>query len=397
MSRLRSRTSLIQPAGLAGLALLGAAAGCTEASSPTELNPEGPPMVMQMFMLERVTTGTITREVTGLAFGDHPDFPAEDDRQVTNAVVFSPASQRLRVVVDELLVGNYLEEIACRDGSYQRVPVGSTPDDIANCSVQDDVLASTCVGEYAVCIGPNGPIGVLDEDENGSADDTRFIQGAARIDCGDGLEVPLSLSGSFWQPSGNQQVPAAGGFNALGPAVILQPGGLGLPTGSDCSVTFADTIVDKSGNRLCAPPDGDITQDCEPGDTSLLTFRTEAFAIKGSVPQNNQTNVGLRISTSNDNARMILQFNVALVQVDGAGNLPADAFTLLEGDTDITSEVVATRDAAPAVNQVTLLLPGGFQPSTTYTLTVGEGMRDPFGLPFPAGDAASITWTTISN
>ena len=53
--------------------------------------------------------------------------------------------------MDELLVGNALEEIACRavvdDDAFARVPLGATPDDIAKCTVAQDVLKARCIGD----------------------------------------------------------------------------------------------------------------------------------------------------------------------------------------------------------------------------------------------------------
>jgi len=132
------------------------ATACGENPSATNLVPEGPPKVRQVFMAERVTDdGGVTRVLQSIAFGDHPDFYKVneiDDREVINATVAS--TQRIRVVMDELLLGNYLEQIQCRDGTYQSVPEGATPDDIAACAVANDVLAQTCTGPYAVCLGP---------------------------------------------------------------------------------------------------------------------------------------------------------------------------------------------------------------------------------------------------
>lgn len=90
------------------------------------------------------------------AFGTHPQVTSEDQAHpVTSA---KAVSNKLRIIVDELLVGNYLEEIQCRapvdNDAYDIVPLGATPDDIARCSVAKDLLPSSCPGAntLSVCI-----------------------------------------------------------------------------------------------------------------------------------------------------------------------------------------------------------------------------------------------------
>lgn len=363
-----------------------AAAGCADSSSATELVPEGPPMIRQVMMTERVVTATGTsRNVQALAFGEHADFNrvynVVDDGMVVTGTVGSTFN--IRVILDELLIGNYLEEIACRDGTYQPVPEGATPDNIAACSVQADVLPSTCTGPYAVCLGPDGPIGVLDDDEDGTSDDTRMIAGAAKIVCNDGsIEVPLSQTGSFWQPSGNQQVPALGGFNAVGPAIILASVA-GLPTDSDCGLEFDGSVVDKEHVRLCAPEGGLPENGCDPGDVSLVTWHTEPIRVVGSNPPDTQTGVALPAG----DARILVLFNTPMDESIGA-----DAFTLTEGGVERT-DITAARDVMTPTT-VVVTVPGGYLPSTEYVLTIETGLTDAFGIPIPSTETATVTFTT---
>jgi len=57
--------------------------GCDSAGSSEGLNPAGPPEVLQVFVRERDGADLAAH----LAFGDHPDIPADaDDRDVTDAV-----------------------------------------------------------------------------------------------------------------------------------------------------------------------------------------------------------------------------------------------------------------------------------------------------------------------
>ena len=145
------------------LAVLAPAAGCEDPVSATGLNPEGPPMVQQVFMREPDATGRIE---TVLAFGSHAEVPMTRTRAVTQA---TPLRQSLRVVMDELLLGNYLEEVQCtaRTGvtncpQYSHIPECATPDDIARCA-EPDTLDARCHGELAVCLNPDGvPCGIRD-------------------------------------------------------------------------------------------------------------------------------------------------------------------------------------------------------------------------------------------
>ncbi|MCI0545573.1 MAG: hypothetical protein L0Z49_14200, partial [Actinobacteria bacterium] len=62
MSRLTILGSFLLTAGLA--------AGCGENPSATNLNPEGPPMVRQVFMQERITdAGGVSRVTQSRAIG----------------------------------------------------------------------------------------------------------------------------------------------------------------------------------------------------------------------------------------------------------------------------------------------------------------------------------------
>src|SRR5207253_6117887 len=127
---------------IAALALA-ATAACTDTNSATNLHPDGPPKVEQVRLWEDYTDSAMNRlQRRVFAFGSHPMAPSDDVHPVTSAV---PNTQKIRVIMDQLLAGNRLEEISCRgvvgpDGAYDRVPDGATPDDIALCSVAADVL-----------------------------------------------------------------------------------------------------------------------------------------------------------------------------------------------------------------------------------------------------------------
>jgi len=290
MSSSRFGLARFAPAGALLASLLGVAA-CTDTNSATNLNPDGPPMVQQVRMNEEfVDSSGTTNQRRVFGFGTHPMATAEEEHAVTTALA---TGQDLRIIIDELLVGNNLEEIQCRGvvdtDAFDSVPLGATPDDIAACSVTNDLLKASCKGDHAVCICHNDagcglvakgePVGVLDVNQDGAADNTSFKAGAVGIKCGT-IDVPIDLDNSYWTPSGDQQVPAAGGFDALGPAIVLVPQGA-LPTNIACGLTFSADVVDKQGNQVCAPPNGDIHQNCTPGDVSAFTFTTVPLKVNG--------------------------------------------------------------------------------------------------------------------
>ncbi len=373
-----------------GLSLTVGLAGCSEEGTSTLLNPEGPPMVRQVFVTERVTvttdTGSITRTIPQLAFGTHPDFTNENDSTGVTAAV-ARGSQRLRIVIDELLVGNALEEIACADGSFSRIPLGTTPDDIAKCAGKN---LTKCTGDKAVCIGADGPLGILDENDDGAADDLQMIDGAVTLEC-DGQVMPHDLTQSFYQPSGNQQIPAGPiGIDGIGPAIIIIPSDQGLKTSSNCTLTFNAEVTDKSGNQICAPPGGDVnrTDDCAPGDTSKITFGVEPLRLTGNDPSDGATGIRLTASASTD-SQVLLQFNAA---IDAAS---LTAITLTEGGTAVATSRYTVELNPDDATIMTLTLTGGYLPLTEYVVTVASGatgIKDIHGGELPA--PITITFTT---
>ncbi|MEO8553079.1 MAG: Ig-like domain-containing protein [Kofleriaceae bacterium] len=351
---------------------------CTDQSSFTNLNPDGPPALAEVRLKETYqdsgsSTSFLSRRV--FAFGTFPAAPDDQNHAVSTASV---TGQSLRIIMDELLVGNNLEEVQCRgpvdDDAFSSVPLGATPDDIAACSVNSDALKSSCKGDHAVCIcqidagcgavAKGDPVGVLDVNSDGAADNTTFKAGAVGIQCGS-IAVPIDLDISYWNPSGDQQVPAAGGYDALGPAIILAPKGGLLPTNIKCGLTFADSIVDKQGEKVCAPPAGrpkscdgkleDCPQDlmCTPGDLSAFSFSTDALRV---------TVLGIT-----DNAMNVSTTNPIFVNA----NAPLDPATAQ----NIT---------------ITPPPPGGF----TITLTMSSQVKFTFTTPLAAATTYTITFPT---
>jgi hypothetical protein len=392
-------------------ALAAGAVGCTDYDSNTDLNPDGPPMIRQVRM-RAVTTDALGNPTTTtvFAFGEHPDATEKDypagvpNSPVTGAVL----NNKFRVIVDELLVGNNLEEIACRapvdSDAYSAVPEGATPEDIANCAVAKDALPARCPAtmSHAVCIcqidagcgtvEKGQPVGVLDVNQDGAADDTRMIAGAAGIRCGS-IDVPIDLNNSYWNPSGNQNKPAMGGFDALGPAIVIAPDSAAphngaLPSGQNCQLVFSPNVVDKTGHELCTPPGGAVeTIDdqgnhhkttCTEGDTSGFTFDTQAFTIRNNSFMDGATGV----SRTNDvilvaSAPIDPSSYTAAITVTGPGNTPVTGYTISQ----------------PMPQSLRIKWNGSLSATTTYTLSISSALEDTYDLPVTP---VTFTFTTGS-
>jgi hypothetical protein len=381
------------------------ASACTDTESATDLNPEGPPMIRQV-RLKAVNTdanGSVsTRRV--FAFGTHPlaattDYPALG---ANSMVTIAATGQSMRIIMDELLVGNYLEEIACRGPldaagtAYDRVPLGATPDDIAKCASARDVLGTQCPGTmtHAVCLCKddggcggadpmktcgreqckNDPVGVLDVNQDGAADDTRLIAGSVGIKCG-AMDIPMDQNASYWNPSGDQNKPAMGGFDALGPALVLAPAAA-LPTNLDCLLNFAPNIVDKQGVQVCAPTNGDVEQNCTPGDVSAFKFKVEALRVTNQSFANNQMGV-------DRSAPVILVANAAIAPAT------VTAVTVTQNGAPFTGFTLSL--PLPTSLKITWN-PPGLAAMTTYVINVATTLTDTYGQPLP--QMISYTFTT---
>jgi len=272
-------------------------------------------------------------------------------------------------------------------------------------------LARTCHAGIpnSVCLGPDGPVGVQDRmPVDGAADHNQFIQGSVGIRCGatdarggEGqgrfstggqgpgsspperavINVPIDVEKSYWQPSGNQQIPASpAGIEALGPAIVLRPK-FGLPMGASCTIVFAEEVVDKDGIRPCAPPNGDIDADCTPGDTSAVTFGVEPMDLV-TVPKDGDANVP-RIG------EITLDFNAIM-----NGPRLLEEVVVAKGGVRVTGFVLV-ENLEPDRPSYKLKLPGGFEASTAYTVTVPATVVDRFEQPL--GYDVTFQFTTAAN
>lgn len=367
------------------IAALALASACSSSDSFTDLNTDGPPEILQVRLRESYRDSTsrlLDRRV--FAFGSHPMATDEDAHPVSAATA---SRQQLRIIFDELLVGNMLEEVACRapvdDDAFDVVPLGATPDDIAACAVPNDSLAGSCGGPRAVCLchldagcgdhAKGEPVGVLDVNQDGAADNTGFRRGAVGVRCGD-IDVPIDLDMSYWNPSGDQQVPAKGGFEALGPAIVLVPRDGVLPTNRTCGLTFASDVVDKQGEAVCAPPMGrpsDCTTtlkgaDCEaglvcsPGDVTAFSFKVEPLRIDFT-PADGATGVNPADAIYGNANTRLSAASLAGITITGGAVVPSFTVT------------------ASLPTQVKIDFTAPLAAATTYTLTIPVTVTDTFG------------------
>ncbi len=321
-------------------------AGCTVGTET--LRDEGPPEILQVLVRERVVVegdeGDSHVELgSRLAHGDHADIdPDLDDRAVDAAV--ARGGQRIRIVLDELLRGNRLEEIPCADGSWSRVPDGTGVDDIAACAGAD---LGRCDG---VCVGAAGPVGIRDDNGDGAIDDTRLIDGMVTLRCGDEV-VALDVERSYYQPSGSQLISTGSlGTDALGPAVVLVPA-VGLRPGARCGLAFAGDVVDKQDQPVAGAAD--------------VAFTVEPFLLIDSHPAAGAADVALTDPDSPD-ATITLALNATLdaATLAGAVTVTADG-ALVAG---ATLQVAPDDDAT-----VLITVPGGFTAGAAYQVTVAGG------------------------
>jgi hypothetical protein len=379
---------------------LSAVTGCTETESATNLKPEGPPMIEQVLLTESIFDASgISTDNRVFTFGTLPGLDPSEQHEVSSAAV---TNQKLRIVFDEILKGNRLEEIECRanvgpDGAFARIPDGTTPDDIAKCAVAKDVLPASCKGEHAVClceqdagcivgtdmVKKGDPVGVQDVNADGAADHHRFIPTAVQLVCGSAT-ISADPSLSYWYPSGDQQPPAVGGFDAIGPAVVFiaqaQMNGATIPTNQTCTLKFADDVVDKSDIQVCAPPGGrtpecsgnlDLCeQSCTPGDVSAVSFKTAPLTL------------GSMFDPTGVDRMSALTFGANAV-VDQASL--AAGITMTEAGANFTGfNVTVMNMMGKSQISITATAATGWAADTDYTLTFTTAVKDAFGQPLPA-------------
>jgi hypothetical protein len=371
-----------------------AIAGCTDTESATNLALHGPPMIEQVILTEATidNTGAET-DSRVFAFGTLPGVDASTEHSVSSAAI---TGQKLRIVMSEILKGNRLEEISCRanvgpDGAFDRVPDNATPDDIARCAVAQDALKASCTGDHAVClcqldggcivgatmVNKGDPVGVLDVNQDGAADQHRFIPTSVQVQCGTQL-IPADPAKSYWYPSGDQQIPAAGGVEAIGPAVVFFAG-TGFPTNQTCTLTFDPTVVDKTDIQVCAPVGGRTTacsgnidlckQSCTPGDVSAFSFKTAPLTLTNASFGNGDLGV-------DKTAPIIITANTLL-----APATITPAISMLQAGAAFNGFTVSNMSTTDHTTFTITPNGGAFAANTMYTLTIATTLTDKFGQP----------------
>lgn len=356
-------------------------------SDASSLFPEGPPMVLQVLMSERITldNGAFFIERGRLAFGNHSaPFFDDDDGIVENAVV--RVRQEIRIVLDEHIRENTLIGVTCANGALGRIPDDATPSDIADCSGP----VSSLVNCTKVCIADDGsPIGIVDVDDDGIPDeymmldyddDPLITELGVALYCDDTV-IPLDPRDSYWSSAGSQNINPnlTTGFLDLGPVLVISsPNNIGLRTGATCTIRFRPEIVDHDGNQICAPVDGRIENGCVGGDTTAISFKTEVLTLARTRPVDGA--LGVAISESKV---IVLELNANIDESSLSG------ITLTAGTTLVTIQPTVQIDS---LHKIHVRLDNDFLPSTTYTLTVPSDLADVHGSQL--GQAVSIRWTT---
>lgn len=407
------RALLRQAIAVSAIAMI---ASCADSNSKTDLLP-GPPFIMQVRMDEAyvATDGSkATRRIFG--FGVHPLAAATDEHPVTSAIAgVATSGIHFRIIMSKLLLGNTLEEIACNapvgpDGIWAKVPVGATPDDIARCATTKDtqVLAQTCPGPFATClcqldqgclvgtvpVAKGLPVGVKDENQDGAADEHRFIPDSVGLTC-DSIKVPIDLAASYWNPSGFQQPPAMFGFEQLGPAIVLQPVKMVgnqsfaiLPTNTNCQLNISPDVTDKENRNICAPtvPAGctnmascvNLDKPCNPGDVSAFQFKTEPLNLQLQGISEGMTGVSRTddLIAQTDDGVILDPSTIGNVTITQNG-APFTTFTTMADNPPQTFRIHPTTP---------------FAANAMITFTFTTNIADAFGRPLPA--VITIHFTT---
>ncbi len=227
---------------------------------------------------------------------------------------------------------------------------------------------------------------MLDNNSDGAADNTQLKPGVISLVCGpnNSIQVPVDPSMSYWNPSGDQLVPAEGGFDAMGPAIVLVPEGGILPTNVTCGLTFDPSVVDEKDLQMCAVPGGrpadctgrladcpDFLANCTPGDVSAFSFGVEALAISSPI-------------------------------IDGQTNVPLDQPLFFNANAPLLASTVANVTFTPtppggvtitlsSATSVQMVFATGLAPSTMYTITFPTTVTDTFGQGLPAPLVVNFT------
>jgi hypothetical protein len=150
----------------------------------------------------------------------------------------------------------------------------------------------------------------------------------------------------------------------------------------ECGVAFSPDVVDKDGNRVCAPPGGDVTKDCVPGDTSAFKFTVEplSFALGQAIVDPGQPRT----------ADVKIKANVPLD--------PGSIATITVTEAPATSYTQFTAMLDPLNGSQIIIhwtAPGGLAATTRYTITLPTTVTDAYHQPIL--QPFEIAFTTGAN
>jgi hypothetical protein len=391
--RLRARYGLL--AGMVALASLGG--GCIDENTGTSLDPEGPPYILQVFVLdptsedasspfvfpELVLTYGVHRNINVCPFnvmtGENDgacEAPLTCDTTSssptfrhcvmggkqpisTHAVASTPV---IRIVSKELLDGATLEQFACgcRAAGATGCPAnGAWSTSFDDCSVCGDAAASAA-NESGQC---------LDVNADGVPDLTQLNAGVVELACGTRLPARLNLPGEgYYYPSGNQFPSSTLGWGGLGPAIVHMPS-IELPTNTDCTIRVLDVVKDKDGNSFVPNPNHDAL-----AMGGAITFHTEGCEAVETAPADGDeapvdlASIDIILNVSVDEATAA----TAVTVTDSAGNP-------VEGEVTVDGGAISFTPAAELA------------PGEEYTVTVADTVTDSYGV---ACGGVEFTFTT---
>jgi len=155
-----------------------------------------------------------------------------------------------------------------------------------------------------------------------------------------------------------------------------------LPTSMQCGVKFSPDVVDKDGNQVCAPLDGDITKDCTPGDTSAFQFTVEPLKFASTIMATGQprtADVKIRANVPFDPA------SITNITVTEGPAMNYTQFTVMLGMPPSPTNEIAIHWTAT----------GGLAATTPYTITIPTTVTDAYHQ--PALQPFQIAFTTGAN
>jgi hypothetical protein len=385
--RLRARQSLLVGLAAATLAGIGGV-GCVDKKSKSDLDPEGNPRILQVFVRDFVNTDDPVGGEYALAYGVHPDvnkcaFPDTSGNRACAVEGFTcdttessdtfehcvdaqgnqpgatsaAAFASIRIVSKELLRGTTLEQFAC--ACHGACPAGGEwAVDPENCSACGEDPATT-ITEAGRCLDVN----------NDRVPDISTLQaGVATITCDNAAfgTYTTKLGDGYYYPSGNQFPTSGFGYGGIGPALVIEPADP-LPTSATCSISVANTVTDKDGNPFDAPE-------------GTISFTVEALSILETAPADEEEDVDQML------ADITITYNVP---IDAASVTAANVTVREMGG----AAVAGTTVEADADTIVITLPETGLKAATTYEVVVSDAITDAYGA---AGEGVTFTFTTAA-